>query len=61
MPDDRNPNADLDVMGSGFEDFARSIHASYLDRWSRHDPAGLERQLDRTLEGSGEAPRPLTA
>jgi hypothetical protein len=61
LPDDRKPSGDLDVMGSGFEDFARSIHASYLDRWSRHDPAGLERQLDPTLEEQGEASNPLSA
>jgi hypothetical protein len=61
LPDDRKPSADLDVMGSGFEDLARSIHASYLDRWGRHDPAGLERQLDRNLEEQGEATSPLSA
>lgn len=22
---------------------ARTLHASYLSRWNRHDPAGLER------------------
>ncbi len=27
----------------GFDDMARSLHASYLSRWNRHDPAGLER------------------
>lgn len=27
----------------GFEEMARALHASYLDRWSRHDPAGLDR------------------
>ena len=26
-----------------FDDFARSLHASCLDRWNRHDPAALER------------------
>jgi hypothetical protein len=24
------------------DDFARSVHASYLSRWMRHDPAALE-------------------
>ncbi len=27
----------------GFDDMARTVHASYLSRWNRHDPAGLER------------------
>jgi len=31
-------------LRNGLEDLARSLHASYLDRWGRHDPAGLERQ-----------------
>jgi hypothetical protein len=61
LPNDRKPGAELDAMGSGFEDLARSIHASYLDRWGRHDPAGFERQLDRTLEAQEEASRPLSA
>lgn len=25
------------------ENMARSLHAGYLERWGRHDPAGLER------------------
>jgi len=61
LPNDRKPGADLDVMGSGFEDLARSIHASYLDRWGRHDPAGLERQLDGNLDEQGETTSPLSA
>ena len=26
----------------GVDDFARSVHASYLSRWLSHDPAALE-------------------
>jgi hypothetical protein len=26
-----------------FDQLARAIHASYLSRWDRHDPAGLRR------------------
>jgi hypothetical protein len=26
-----------------FDQLARAIHASYLSRWDRHDPAGLKR------------------
>ena len=61
MADDLKPGAEVDAMGAGFEDLARSIHASYLDRWGRHDPAGLERQLDRSLEEQGETASPLSA
>ncbi|TMF85137.1 MAG: hypothetical protein E6I08_14105 [Chloroflexi bacterium] len=35
---------DMRDLRNGLEDLARSLHASYLDRWGRHDPAGLERQ-----------------
>ena len=27
----------------GVADFARSVHASYLSRWAKHDPDGMER------------------
>jgi len=27
----------------GFDQLARAIHASYLNRWDRHDPKGLRR------------------
>jgi hypothetical protein len=27
------------------DELARSLHASFLDRWGRHDPAGFERAL----------------
>jgi hypothetical protein len=27
----------------GFDHLARAIHASYLNRWDRHDPKGLKR------------------
>ncbi len=26
-----------------FEEMARTLHASYLSRWSKHDPIGLVR------------------
>ena len=28
---------------AGFDQLARAIHASYLSRWDRHDPMGLQR------------------
>jgi hypothetical protein len=40
---------DVRDVREGLEDLARSLHASYLNRWGRHDPAGLERQaVERT-------------
>jgi hypothetical protein len=27
------------------DELARSLHASFLNRWGRHDPAGFERAL----------------
>jgi len=38
-----------------FEDLARSLHASYLSRWNRHDPAGLERLSRSIAETEPEA------
>jgi hypothetical protein len=38
---------------------ARSLHASYLSRWSRHDPAGLER-ASNVEEDRRKAERPET-
>lgn len=31
----------------GVDDFARSVHASYLSRWLRHDPAALEEAAEQ--------------
>lgn len=31
------------AVRDALEDMARSLHAGYLQRWGRHDPAGLER------------------
>lgn len=31
------------AVRAALEDMARTLHASYLQRWGRHDPAGLER------------------
>ena len=42
-------------LRNGLEELARSLHASYLDRWGRHDPAGLERQAGE--RGERERPR----
>ncbi len=33
------------------DDFARSVHASYLSRWRRHDPAGLENIAPEEAKG----------
>lgn len=41
---------EVQAVRSGLEDLARSLHASYLNRWSRHDPAGLERQAVERAE-----------
>jgi hypothetical protein len=38
----------------GFDEMARSIHASYLSRWNRHDPAGLERASAESRPVRGE-------
>ena len=43
----------------GFDDMARSLHASYLSRWNRHDPAGLER-ASNVEEDRRKAERPET-
>ena len=31
------------AVRDALEDMARSLHAGYMQRWGRHDPAGLER------------------
>jgi hypothetical protein len=38
----RPERPDRDRRAPGVDDFARSVHASYLSRWLRHDPAALE-------------------
>jgi hypothetical protein len=53
--DVRNREAGADVQSvqtvrEGLEDLARSLHASYLNRWGRHDRAGLERQATEPAE-----------
>jgi hypothetical protein len=40
-----------------FDQLARAIHASYLSRWNRHDPAGLKlasKQVEKLKEQSKE-------
>ena len=41
---------EVQAVRNGLEDLARSLHASYLNRWGRHDPAGLERQAVERAE-----------
>ena len=54
-PDTRRRQEDV---REALEDMARSLHASYLQRWGRHDPAGLERiaaeqpGVDRTISAA---------
>jgi hypothetical protein len=40
MPEVRAPRRQ---ERAGFDQLARAIHASYLNRWDRHDPKGLQR------------------
>ena len=42
-PADRDPGPG----DRGVDDFARSVHASYLSRWLRHDPAALEQAAEQ--------------
>ena len=39
------------------EDFTRSVHASYLSRWRRHDPTGLEKAAEPEAPVTPPAPR----
>ena len=50
MTDERTGDADVKTVRDGFEDLARSLHVSYINRWGRHDPAGLERQIEARTE-----------
>jgi hypothetical protein len=50
LTDEREGNADVETVRNGFEDLARSLHVSYLNRWGRHDPAGLEREIETKTE-----------
>jgi len=50
LTDERQGNADAETVRPGFEDLARSLHVSYINRWGRHDPAGLERQIEARTE-----------
>ncbi len=45
-----------EFVRAALEDMARSLHASYLQRWGRHDPAGLERVAGRPPEGERTHP-----
>ena len=38
----RAPNPPDRDGARGVDDFARSVHASYLSRWLSHDPAALD-------------------
>ena len=55
MTDARAGDADVKTVGQGLEDLARTLHASYLNRWGRHDPAGLERQVETRTEQTAAA------
>jgi hypothetical protein len=48
---------DVRDLRNGLEVLARSLHASYLDRWGRHDPAGLERQAAERGDRDGTGRR----
>ncbi|HEX6349631.1 MAG TPA: hypothetical protein VF160_09605 [Candidatus Dormibacteraeota bacterium] len=48
---------EVQAVRRGLEDLARSLHASYLNRWGRHDPAGLERQAVERAEREGTGQR----
>ena len=39
------------------EDFTRSVHASYLSRWRRHDPSGLEKAAEPETPAAPPSPR----
>ena len=45
---------------AGFDQLARAIHASYLNRWDRHDPTGLKRasELAESLKEQSEERSP---
>jgi hypothetical protein len=36
------------------DDFARSVHASYLNRWMQHDPEALENAAREQAQRLGE-------
>ena len=61
MTDERTGDADEKTVRDGFEDLARSLHVSYLNRWGRHDPAGLERQAESRTEQPAAAGGRTTA
>ena len=61
MNDERTGGADDKPVRDGFEDLARSLHVSYLNRWGRHDPAGLERQAETGTEQLAAAGGRITA
>jgi hypothetical protein len=61
LTDERAGDADVRTVGQGLEDLARTLHASYLNRWGRHDPAGLERQTETTTDQGATAGRTTAA
>lgn len=61
MTDERTGDADVKTVRDGFEDLARSLHVSYINRWGRHDPAGLERQIEARTEQPAAAGSRTTA
>jgi hypothetical protein len=61
LTDERTGDADEKTVRDGFEDLARSLHVSYLNRWGRHDPAGLERQAETRTEQPAAAGGGTTA
>ena len=54
---DREPVREQDereaAVRAALEDMAKTLHASYLQRWGRHDPAGLERVAGREPAADG--------
>ncbi len=46
----RDPEEQEAAVRAALEDMARTLHASYLQRWGRHDPAGLERVAGQEAE-----------
>jgi len=61
LTDERTGDADVKTVRDGFEDLARSLHVSYIKRWGRHDPAGLERQIEARTEQPAAAGSRTTA
>jgi len=45
----QRPTPEPAVSRRSVDDFAQSIHASYLSRWLRHDPDALEKAARETV------------